>query len=219
MSARETEREFPFGLRGEAREERPPAPQRSTAPPSPLPRSTQPASPPPRSPVQRSPLPPLPAPSAPSRAPLFVGLGVLSAAAVVLGLVVLGPDEEPARSTTAPAAASDVPETRPASALVTSATAVLRAWSQRGLTYPWWWAELRPLLSPGARAAYAHTDPEQLPALGELRPVEHQRSGDTATVWFRTDAGRFGVDLSRTTPDGEWRAHRILFPGQESMFR
>ena len=212
MSARETEPEFPFGLRGDTREERPPAAQRSAEPPSP----PRPSSPPP---VPRSPLSPLPAPSPPSRAPLLVGLGVLSAAAVVLGLVVLGPDEEPARSTTDPAAAPAVLEARPASDVVTSATAVLRAWSHRGLTYPWWWAELRPLLSPGARAAYAHTDPEQLPVLGELRPVGQQRSGDTATVWFSTDAGRFGVDLSRTAPDGEWRAHRILFPGQESMFR
>ena len=102
---------------------------------------------------------------------------------------------------------------------VAAATAVLRAWSRPGLSYPWWWDGLRPLLSPGAQAAYAHTDPDRLPALGELRPVASDHAGATATVWFRTDAGRFGVDLAQAADDGQWRAHRILFPGQESMFR
>ncbi len=102
---------------------------------------------------------------------------------------------------------------------VAAATAVLRAWSRPGLDYPWWWDGLEPLLSPGAQAAYAHTDPDRLPALGELRPVASEHDGRTATVWFRTDAGRYGVDLAQAADDGQWRAHRILFPGQESMFR
>ncbi len=152
----------------------------------------------------------------------LVALGLVLAAALGVGLYVLDARMQRAvdRATTAPTAASAAPQVpaEQGSVLVGSATAVLEAWSEQELQYGWWWAELRPLLSPGARAAYAHTDPEQLPTLGEVRPVEQRSSATTATVWFATDAGRFGVDLARPSSDEDWRAHRILFPGQESMF-
>jgi hypothetical protein len=121
-------------------------------------------------------------------------------------------------SATSPPGGLDVAGPASESPAVVAATAVLQAWSRPGLAYPWWWRGLEPLLSPGARAAYAHTDPEQLPTLGDLSVVEEQDGGATATVWFRTEAGRFGVDLARGGADEEWLAHRILFPGQESMF-
>jgi hypothetical protein len=144
-------------------------------------------------------------------------------AAVIGGLVLLRawPDDPaatpPAAGSSADASTLDVIGASADSVAAEVATAVLRAWSRPGLTYPWWWDGLRPLLSPGARAAYADTDPDQLPLLGDLRVVEERRAGRTATIWFRTDAGRFGVDLARAA-DGDWRAHRILFPGEESMF-
>lgn len=146
-------------------------------------------------------------------------VGVVLATALAVGLYLLDNRMQEAVDRASPTAEATVVQVpaQQGSALVRSATAVLEAWSHRGLTYPWWWAELRPLLSPGARAAYAHTDPDRLPVLGELRPVEQRSSGTTATVWFRTEAGRFGVDLSRSSTD-DWRAHRIVFPGQESMF-
>lgn len=156
------------------------------------------------------------------RPAMLVIVGVLLAAALALGLYVLDLQlqEDVDRATSTTTTASTLPEV-PAdqgSVLVRSATAVLEAWSERGLAYDWWWAQLEPLLSPGARAAYARTDPDKLPDLGEVEPVAQRSSDTTATVWFRTAAGRFGVDLSRPTSDGDWRAHRILFPGQESMF-
>ena len=155
------------------------------------------------------------------RAVLLAVLGVVAAVGLLAGLVWLAAWwQEPVEVDAPPAtSAVEVARDEPASAVVSSATAVLEAWGNRGLDYPWWWAELEPLLSPGARAAYAHTDPEQLPAIGEVRPVAEQVAGTTATVWFRTDAGRFGVDLSRTAGDDAWRAHRILFPGQDSVLR
>lgn len=149
----------------------------------------------------------------------LVVVGVVLATALAVGLYLLDNRMQEAvdRATPTTEATVVAVPAQQGSTLVRSATAVLEAWSHRELAYPWWWAELRPLLSPGARAAYVGTDPERLPVLGELRPVAQRSSGTTATVWFRTDAGRFGVDLARTSDD-DWRAHRILFPGQESMF-
>ena len=155
-----------------------------------------------------------------TRTATLVVVGVVLAAALAVGLYVLAARMQEAADPATPTAASLAPAV-PAereSVVVRSATAVLEAWSERELAYSSWWAQLRPLLSPGARAAYADTDPNQLPTLGDLRPVEQRGSGTTATVWFTTEAGRFGVDLSRPTRDGDWRAHRILFPGQDSMF-
>jgi hypothetical protein len=150
---------------------------------------------------------------------------VLALVAVVLAAVVGGlalfvswPDDPtaPHRDTAGGVLRVDQPSAD--STAVSTATAVLQAWSRKGLTYAWWWDGLRPLLSPGARTAYAGTDTDQLPTLGTLEVVEEREAPTNATVWFRTDAGRFGVDLARTTADDPWRAHRILFPGEESMF-
>ena len=158
--------------------------------------------------------------SSPSlRAPVLAIAAVVIVA--VLGAVVLlltwpeDPAERAADSTGSSAVEVDGAAD---SGAADTATAVLRAWSRPGLAYAWWWDGLRPLLSPGARAAYAHTDPEQLPALGEPVVVEEREAATTATVWFRTEAGRFGVDLARSGASEEWQARRILFPGQESMF-
>jgi hypothetical protein len=150
---------------------------------------------------------------------------VLAVAAVLLaaavgGLVLLRawPDDPAATAPTTSTSALEVDRAPADLPAVPAATAVLQAWSRPGLEYSWWWDGLRPLLSPGARAAYAHTDPDQLPTLGELSVVEERDDTTTATVWFHTDAGRFGVDLARTAEGDAWRAQRILFPGQESMF-
>ena len=104
--------------------------------------------------------------------------------------------------------------------VVEAASAVLNRWSQPALGYDEWWSGLKPLLTPGGREAYSFTDPTQLPELADLTAdhVVLNPSGATATVWFETSDGRFGVDLSRKAATGEWRANRVVFPGQESMF-
>jgi hypothetical protein len=104
--------------------------------------------------------------------------------------------------------------------IVDAAAAVLDTWSQPELAYDAWWAGLEPLLTPGGREAYSFTDPAQVPQLGELTPdhVVLSPSGATATVWFETTDGRFGVDLSRKDEKSTWLANRVVFPGGESMF-
>jgi hypothetical protein len=104
--------------------------------------------------------------------------------------------------------------------VVDAAAAVLDTWSQPALGYDEWWSSLKPLLTPGGREAYAFTDPAQVPELAELTAdhVVLNPSGATATVWFETSDGRFGVDLSRKAATGAWLANRVVFPGQESMF-
>ena len=104
--------------------------------------------------------------------------------------------------------------------VVDAASAVLTTWSQPELGYDAWWAGLKPLLTPGGREAYSFTDPAQVPQLGDLSAdhVVLNPSGATATVWFETSEGVFGVDLSRKAATGKWLANRVVFPGEESMF-
>jgi hypothetical protein len=104
--------------------------------------------------------------------------------------------------------------------VVEAASAVLNRWSQPALGYDEWWSGLKPLLTPGGREAYSFTDPAQVPELADLTAdhVVLNPSGATATVWFETSDGRFGVDLSRKAATGEWLANRLVFPGEESMF-
>jgi hypothetical protein len=104
--------------------------------------------------------------------------------------------------------------------VVDAASAVLDRWSQPALGYDEWWSGLKPLLTPGGREAYSFTDPAQVPELADMTAdhVVLNPSGATATVWFETSDGRFGVDLSRKAATGEWLANRVVFPGQESMF-
>lgn len=97
---------------------------------------------------------------------------------------------------------------------------VLGTWSRTDLGYAAWWSELRPLLSAGAREAYAFTDPAavpelDLPASGEVTPGPYP---GTTTVRFETTAGVFGVDLARVRGTGPWRAERIIFPDQPSLY-
>jgi hypothetical protein len=104
--------------------------------------------------------------------------------------------------------------------VVEAASAVLDTWSQPALGYDEWWSGLKPLLTPGGREAYSFTDPAQLPELADLT-ADHvilNPSGATATVWFESSDGRFGVDLSRKAATGAWLANRVVFPGEESMF-
>lgn len=104
--------------------------------------------------------------------------------------------------------------------VVDAAAAVLNRWSQPSVAYDKWWKNLKPLLTPGGREAYAYTDTKQLPELADMTAdhVVMNPSGATATVWFETSDGLFGVDLSRKDATGKWLANRVVFPGEESMF-
>ncbi|MCW2767107.1 MAG: hypothetical protein JWO11_3066 [Nocardioides sp.] len=112
---------------------------------------------------------------------------------------------------------SSVP-TSPVSGLRSDAQRALETWARPGTPYPQWWKELRPLLSPGAREAYAHTDPSRLPRLVFVGgpAVKSGPSTQTATVYFVTTGGIFGADMARPARHQRWLLLRILFPGQES---
>jgi hypothetical protein len=155
-----------------------------------------------------------------------VGLLAVALAAVVLWLVTTAslwsPDPTtpgvPSSGSEGALSGAEAEERAPKAAR--AAEEVMDAWSRPDADAEQWWRELEPLLTPGAREAYAFTDPRQVPELGELEldEIVPGPSPDTVTVWFSTSDGRFGVDLARRGADSAWRASRILFPGQESMF-
>jgi hypothetical protein len=100
------------------------------------------------------------------------------------------------------------------------ATVVLDTWSRPAADYDGWWRQLKPMLTPGGQQAYAETDPALLPDLQaiEVEDVELHDPGVTATVYFTTSEGRFGLDMSRRAAGAKWLANRVIFPDGESMF-
>lgn len=101
---------------------------------------------------------------------------------------------------------------------VAAARTALQTWARPDLPYDQWWAELEPLLSPQGRQDYAATDPAVVPQLeitGKGR-LETEHVDTSATVWFSTSAGRYGVRLARQTSTHPWLMARIYFPTSPS---
>ncbi|WP_127480758.1 hypothetical protein [Nocardioides pantholopis] len=158
-----------------------------------------------------------------------IGVVALIGVAVVLLLLALtgvfggdSPEAGTDRPTPGPGSASSSAGTERSEAeddAARFAQIVLLEWSRPDVGYTEWWSALREHLSPGAREAYAHTDPASVPVLGdpEVEEVDLDERGSSGTVWFTTGAGRFGVDVSRTLEE-RWQAHRIVFPETRSMF-
>lgn len=97
----------------------------------------------------------------------------------------------------------------------------LTDYARRDLSAKKWFAALEPVLSPGARAAYAGTDPRRLPEM-VITGSPGLVGGGTATtltISVNTSAGTYGVDLSRRSGDGPWVVQRFVPPGQESMYQ
>lgn len=130
------------------------------------------------------------------------------------------PDGASSSGAQAPGASAS-PGDEPESATpLTVARQVLVSWSRPDVGYSRWWSDLEPLLSAGARQTYAYTDPAAVPAL-DLPRVGELTEGPlpgTATVRFETPDGAYGVDLARAGGKGPWRAERILFPHQSSLY-
>lgn len=148
--------------------------------------------------------------------------GVVLFLVVAAALILYNPGAEDIPPTNNPGVveAQPIAEEEQESEVVVLAASVLSAWSSRDLPYQEWWAGLRPLLTPGGQEAYAYTQPAKVPDLGDIEPSEMWKGpgGTTATVYFTTKEGQFGVDVSRADTDSEWRANRILFPDQKSVF-
>lgn len=138
------------------------------------------------------------------------------AAAVLFG--VRGCDTDPAAGPQPPTASpSTAAPSAPSSGLydpVAAARTALQTWARPDLTYDQWWDGLEPLLNPQGRQDYAATDPSVIPQLeitGKGR-LEAQSVDTSATVWFSTSAGKYGVRLARQTSTHPWLMARIYFP-------
>jgi hypothetical protein len=122
----------------------------------------------------------------------------------------------------APSPAASTPSpmltpTAPASTPLGTGERVWAAFSDRGLAYDAWWAQLRPLLSDSAQAVYVYDDPRNIPSMtvsGKLHlaakaPAEPRY---TAEVVVPTSKGVFALDLERHTLTSKWLLYAIKFP-------
>jgi ABC-type transport system substrate-binding protein len=150
-------------------------------------------------------------------------------AAVILALLgaVAGCSHSPSASPSAhgssdpsPAAAAPSPMLTPTAPADTPLGAGQRVWaafSERGLSYDAWWAQLEPLLSDSARAVYVYDDPRNLPAMKltdklRLAAKAPAQARYTAEVVVPTDKGDFALDLERHTLGSTWLLYAIKFP-------
>lgn len=95
-----------------------------------------------------------------------------------------------------------------------AATAVMEVFADPGADPGDWWVALSPLLAPTAAAAYANTDPANVPAseiTGPARQVE-ESSAYLAPVEVPTDVGTYLVLLSREGQGSPWLAEKITPP-------
>ncbi len=128
--------------------------------------------------------------------------------------------EHPPTSEAAAASSSPSPTltaTAPASTPLGAGERVWAAFSNRGLTYEAWWAQLKPLLSEAARAVYVYDDPSRIPPMritGRIhvaaKPPAEARY--TAEVVVPTNKGAFGLDLERHKIGSPWLLYAIKFP-------
>lgn len=97
---------------------------------------------------------------------------------------------------------------------VATATAAMTTFARPALDEPTWWAQLRPLLSPAAAAAYAGTDPANVPARSVTGPgtLTDDSSTYLAPVAVPTDVGSYLVLLSRAGQGSPWLVERFTPP-------
>ncbi len=149
---------------------------------------------------------------------LPVAILTLVATLVIFGDSIFdgGSNKEPDKSETASSGLTATDK----KALTEVAEVVLDTWSTPGADYAGWWRQLKPMLTPGGQQAYAETDPTLLPDLQDIQldDVQLHDPGVTATVYFTTSEGRFGLDLSRRAAGAKWLANRVIFPDGQSMF-
>lgn len=107
-----------------------------------------------------------------------------------------------------------VPTDDAAAAAMNVATAAMGAFARPGVDAGTWFAELAPLLTPAAQAAYTGTDPSRVPAAAVTGPP---RAGDSpsaylATVTVPTDVGDYTVLLVREGAGTPWLVERLTPP-------
>lgn len=99
-------------------------------------------------------------------------------------------------------------------ARVIAAEAMTRFTDTVGITTEQWFAELRPLLTDGAAAAYAFTDPAQVPARAITGDVWLEDSGSAylSRPVVPTDVGDYRLLLVRDDGDSPWQVQEINPP-------
>ncbi len=100
------------------------------------------------------------------------------------------------------------------SAAVTSAQAVVAAFTRHDLDPTSWWAGLSPLLSAQAQLDYSGVNPASVPAheVTGVGQIIDDSSAAVARVTVPTDAGTYTVILSRTGGTRPWLAEQIQPP-------
>lgn len=82
------------------------------------------------------------------------------------------------------------------------------------VAYEVWWADLQPMLSAGACAAYVTVDPARIPVRQVTGPAElpEWTTPEVARVSVPTDVGSYLVVLARSDVDPVWRVERFVPP-------
>lgn len=95
-----------------------------------------------------------------------------------------------------------------------AAVAVMTAYARPDLPFEQWWAGLQPLLDNKATQDYAYMDPARIVATSVTGPavITDDTSAYVAFVDVPTNAGTYGVVLSRADADSPWLAGRFILP-------
>ena len=95
-----------------------------------------------------------------------------------------------------------------------AAVAVMTAYARPDLPFDQWWAGLQPLLDGKATQDYAYMDPARIVASSVTGPavITDDTSAYVAFVDVPTNAGTYGVVLSRADADSPWLASRFILP-------
>jgi hypothetical protein len=91
---------------------------------------------------------------------------------------------------------------------------VMTAYARPDLAQEQWWAEFSPHLSAQAAYDYQWVDPAAIPAKAVTGPatITAEPSVYLAELTVSTDAGTYGVLLSRTDGPSAWKVERITPP-------
>jgi len=95
-----------------------------------------------------------------------------------------------------------------------AAESVMAAYARPDLSFDQWWAGLQPLLDQKATQDYAYIDPARIVASAVTGPavITDETSAYVAFVDVPTNAGTYGVILSRVDADAPWLASRFILP-------
>lgn len=97
---------------------------------------------------------------------------------------------------------------------IAAAGTVMSAYARPDLGFEEWWAQLQPLLDQKATADYAYMDPSRIVASSVTGPgvITDESSAYVAYVDVPTNAGTYGLILSRADADSPWLASRFIVP-------